>query len=361
MNDRLKGRVESEATRILRARVDNLRKALGTALQSLSEEVHLPLNPGEWGAEEGANQLQALRDAVDAIARGSGQREILGAALHAAASFYPRSAIFIVKDHHLSGWAGLGFGGQGGVSNESLHRISLKSSGDHLLARALQAQGLVEAGSEGPGTEPIGALGSVHPQSSAAVPLIVRGRPVAVLYADSGAGDPARQGLALEIVVRIAGLSLERVGQAAAHRESAVEMAVSDPNQSPSASAAIPVSRAGTPTAPEEAEIHALLGDITATPRRAGSDDGLSEEARRVQADARRFAKLLVSELLLYNEEAVVLGRKNRDLYQRLQAEIDRSRQSFLARVRNTSGTTQFFEEELVRVLAQGDPALFGN
>ncbi len=359
MSDRLKGRVESEATRILRARVENMRKALGTALQSLSEEVHLPLSPGEWGAAEGNTQMKPLRDAVDAIARGSGQREILGAALQGAAAFYSRSAIFIVKDHLLSGWAGLGFDGQGGVRNESFQGISLNSSGDHLLARALKTQGLVEAGSEGPGIEPIGALGSVHPKSSAAVPLTVRGRPVALLYADSGAGDPARQGHALEIVVCIAGLSLERFGQAATRRENPVEMVVSGPDRSPAP--AIPVSRAATPTAPEEAEMHALLGDITATPRRAGSDDGLSEEGRRVQADARRFAKLLVSELLLYNEEAVVLGRKNRDLYQRLRAEIDRSRQSFLARVRNTSGTTQFFEEELVRVLAQGDPALFGN
>ena len=361
MSDRLKGRVESEATRILRARVENLRKALGTALQSLSEDVHLQINTSEWEAEGGANPLQAIRDAVDAIARGSGQREILGAVLQGAVSFYSRSAIFIVKDHHLSGWAGLGFDGEGGVSNESFHGISLKSSGDHLLGRALKRQGLVEAGSEGPGTEPIGALGSIHPKSSAAVPLIVRGRPVAVLYADSGAGEPARQGQALEIVVRTAGLSLERFGHATARRESPVEMVVSGPDRSPSLAGAIPVSRAAAPTAPEEAEMHALLGDITATPRRAGSDDGLSEEERRVQADARRFAKLLVSELLLYNEEAVVLGRKNRDLYQRLRAEIDRSRQSFLARVRNRSGTTQFFEEELVRVLAQGDPALFGN
>lgn len=138
-------------------------------------------------------------------------------------------------------------------------------------------------------------------------------------------------------------------------------MMVSGPDQSLSPAGAIPVSRPGTPTPPEEAEIHALLGDITAAPRRAGSDDGLSEEGRRMQADARRFAKLLISELLLYNEEAVVLGRKNRDIYPRLRVEIDRSRQTFLARVQNRSGSTQFFEEELVRVLAQGNLTLLGN
>ena len=35
----------------------------------------------------------------------------------------------------------------------------------------------------------------------------------------------------------------------------------------------------------------------------------MTDEERRITADARRFARLLVSELLLYNEEAVILGR----------------------------------------------------
>ena len=54
-------------------------------------------------------------------------------------------------------------------------------------------------------------------------------------------------------------------------------------------------------------------------PRRDGGDSGLSDEERRRHADARRFARLLVSEILLYNEEAVMQGRRHRDLGRRLE------------------------------------------
>jgi len=69
-----------------------------------------------------------------------------------------------------------------------------------------------------------------------------------------------------------------------------------------------------------------------------------------------------VSELLLYNEEAVILGRRNRDLQTRLHKEIDRSRQTYRKRVgEQGDAAAGFFDDELVRVLAQGDPGVLGN
>jgi hypothetical protein len=361
MSGRLKDRVESEATRLLRARVEHFRRSLEQALASLGEELRLPLTPGEWGAAGGTAHLNALRDAVEAVSRGTGQRDILSALLDGAAAMFPRAAIFIVKGNSLAGWAGLGFDGAGGFSNKKLQKISLSAAGEHLMARALNKQALAEAASEGPGTDLVGAFGSVHPRRSAAAPLLVRGRPAAVLYADSGAVEESGQGFALEILARTAGLAMERLAAAAARPARPAELVAPSGDLTQSAADRIPPASGASPPPPEEAEIQALIGDITSTPRRAGSDDGLSEEARRMQADARRFAKLLVSELLLYNEEAVVLGRKNRDLQTRLAKEIHRSREAFQARVHDTAGSSGFFEEELVRVLAQGNPTLMGK
>src|SRR5262249_46591031 len=45
--------------------------------------------------------------------------------------------------------------------------------------------------------------------------------------------------------------------------------------------------------------------------------------------EARRFARLLVSEIKLYNERAVLEGREGGNLYQRLKEDIDRSRQMY--------------------------------
>lgn len=106
----------------------------------------------------------------------------------------------------------------------------------------------------------------------------------------------------------------------------------------------------------------ALLSDLDGRPKREAGEDGLADEERRRHADARRFAHLLVSELLLYNEEAVIQGRKHRDLQERLKKEIDRSRQAYLARAAGLSRRgPDYFQEELIRQLAQGDSALLGG
>ena len=83
-------------------------------------------------------------------------------------------------------------------------------------------------------------------------------------------------------------------------------------------------------------------------------DDAAHEEARRL-------ARMLVSEIKLDNEQQVVEGRKNRDLYERLKEDIDRSRQAYEERVEERIWkTTDYFYQELVRILADGDSRALG-
>ena len=71
--------------------------------------------------------------------------------------------------------------------------------------------------------------------------------------------------------------------------------------------------------------------------------------------EARRFAKLLVSEIKLYNERAVQEGREQGNIYARLKEDIDRSRQMYDERIpEDVRSKTNFFHEELVRTLADG-------
>jgi hypothetical protein len=77
--------------------------------------------------------------------------------------------------------------------------------------------------------------------------------------------------------------------------------------------------------------------------------------------EAKRLARLLISEIKLYNEEQVLEGRRNRDLYHRLREDIDRSRQIFDERVdAAVRGEVDYFQQELVRSLAGGDPRALG-
>jgi GAF domain len=86
-------------------------------------------------------------------------------------------------------------------------------------------------------------------------------------------------------------------------------------------------------------------------PRGTRDDDG----------SARRYARLLVSEIKLYNESAVRTGREQRDLLTRLRPEIDRARRLYEERIPvSMDDRATLFEQELVQTLAEGDPTLLG-
>jgi hypothetical protein len=88
----------------------------------------------------------------------------------------------------------------------------------------------------------------------------------------------------------------------------------------------------------------------------------VGEEERRYHNEARRFARLLVSEIKLYNEQKVREGVDAGDLYNRLREDIDRSRQMYDKRVRpEVSGRYDYFHHELVQMLAGGDASRLGE
>jgi len=87
-----------------------------------------------------------------------------------------------------------------------------------------------------------------------------------------------------------------------------------------------------------------------------------SETEQRAHNDARRFARLLVSEIKLYNAAKVNDGRRNFDLYDRLKDEIDRSRKVYDKRVSPAvAARFDYFYDELVQTLAEGDPSKLGK
>ncbi len=85
-------------------------------------------------------------------------------------------------------------------------------------------------------------------------------------------------------------------------------------------------------------------------------------EEEKIHADAKRFARLLASEIKLYNEQRVEEGRANRDIYVRLKRDIDRSRDMYEKRVSPiVSRKVDYFHDELIRVLGDNDPATLGS
>ena len=89
---------------------------------------------------------------------------------------------------------------------------------------------------------------------------------------------------------------------------------------------------------------------------------GGSAGDEEVHKKAKRFAKLLVDEIKLYNQAKVNEGRQNRDLYDRLREDIDKSKATYDKRYGSTpAASANYFNDEIVRVLADNDVALMGG
>jgi len=87
----------------------------------------------------------------------------------------------------------------------------------------------------------------------------------------------------------------------------------------------------------------------------------IAPEDQKAHDDAKRFARLVVSEIKLYNEAKVTEGRKTRDIYERLKEDIERGRQMYHDRVSApVRDSSDYFYDELVRILAGGDATALG-
>lgn len=88
----------------------------------------------------------------------------------------------------------------------------------------------------------------------------------------------------------------------------------------------------------------------------------VAEDERRLHNDARRFARLLVSEIKLYNEKKVQEGREASDIYERLREAIDRSREMYDKRVQPAvAAKFDYFHYEVVNALGEGDEKRLGR
>jgi hypothetical protein len=113
----------------------------------------------------------------------------------------------------------------------------------------------------------------------------------------------------------------------------------------------------------------AVVEVATAEPKKSRLSDRnvelpieVADDERRLHNDARRFARLLVSEIKLYNEQKVTEGRESGDLYDRLRDGIDRSREMYDKRVPPAVASKfDYFHYELVNSLAEGQDAKLGS
>jgi hypothetical protein len=273
----------------------------------------------------GSSPTDILNAAVAAIQEATSQAEILRHLLEGEARFAGRVALFVVKGGAISGWQGTGF-----QDNEVVRGISLNASAG-LVAKAIQARAATAGSTADFDSAFVTAVTPPAEDRCMVLPLVVKDKVAALIYADAGmVPGGALDGSALSVLNRWAALWLEL----SALRKASQSAATEEP-----APAAAPAVSAAPPASP--------------APAAATEDD--------VHRKARRFAKLLVEEIKLYNQAKVNEGKSNRDLYERLREDIEKSRNTYQKRYGESPvASADYFNQELVRILADDDASLMG-
>jgi hypothetical protein len=314
-----------------------------------------------------------LVQSVSNIHASSTQKEILRALLQAGSAHCSRIALFVVKAGVASGWQSRGFGDDESTTNFTLDLNSGPAA--HAYQNRVATPGNVAE------MDPrfVEQFGSPANEQVLILPLTLKDKVAALIYADGGDSDKL-DSAALELLVIATSAWLEVTSlrkQAAAKpdREAApiVERpAPPSPVQTvssfsdPFASHApkhVPASPEPQPQPAEVVEVEAPVHAAAAAAPAAATDPwaGLSAEDADVHRKAQRFARLLVDEIKLYNQAKVAEGRRNKDLYDRLKEDIDKSRGTFQKRYGSTvAASADYFQHELLRSLAEDDVAVMG-
>lgn len=307
-----------------------------------TEELEM-LNPAH-----GSSPTDLLSGAVSAIQEGNSQSEILRHLLEGAARFAGRVALFVVKGGAMSGWQGIGFD-----DNDAIKNVSMDLSGG-LAGQAVQGR-MIAAG-------PVAEFDSGFAEkvrtpaqnNCVVVPLVVKDKVAAVIYADGGlTSSGGTDAAAITALSRFAAIWLELT----AMRKSGAGMAT-PVDEVPSAYAAsAPTSSVATQGAPAQSSAHVAFASessVAGVSAPAGDESDLHKKAKR-------FAKLLVEEIKLYNQPKVAEGKQNRDLYDRLREDIEKSRATYEKRYSDSEvAAAGYFNQELIRILADSDVSLMG-
>jgi hypothetical protein len=334
-------------------------------LESLpSQSNAAPATPREYAS--------ALVNAVSSIQAGSTQKEILRALLDAGSGYCSRIALFVVKAGAASGWQSRGFGGEE-IAKDFPLDLNAGPASDAYRNRAATAGNI--SAMDSPFVEHFGR--PTHEQVLV-LPLALKDKVAALVYADGGDSGKLETD-ALELLVAATSAWLEVTSlrkQVAAKEDSAAASRVESPAPAvqtistfsdPFASHAPKHVPASAPAHAEPAsdvvEVAAAHASAAAAPA-AATDPlaGLSPEDADVHRKAQRFARLLVDEIKLYNQAKVAEGRRNKDLYDRLKEDIDKSRGTFQKRYGNTAAASgEYFYHELLRSLAEDDISIMGS
>ena len=334
-------------------------------------EVVANMPPPEPAAPVGPG-FDQLKASVATLEKGASLSEVLTHLVNEVSQYVDRAAMFIVKGPSAIGWYARGV-----EPADLIKQVNVPLNADTVLRNVNNSRhALRGALQHSPGTQQALAKLGGNPQAVLAVPLILRDKLAAILYCDSSLEEvPPPVADLIEVLVLFAGKTIDMLSLAPKTAAAAPAPAPSAPSRPaapaprPAAAAApAPADEGGSTVMFNAQQMSAMRPGGGAAPRAAAPPPPppppaahLSPEETKAHEDAKRFARLVVSEIKLYNEAKVNEGRRNKDIYERLKEDIERGRQMYADRVApHVRDSTNYFYDELVRILAGGDQGALG-
>lgn len=285
------------------------------------------------------DHVSELDEAAETLRSKKTQAEVLDALVDYAARFAPRVALFLIKGTSLVVRSAGGFG----AANAKLRGLQVSLELDTMLRHIAQTKASYQGSAYAcPQNGVLAEKLDLAPEEIlAGTPLLIFGKVAGIVYADTDGGQGGVKLDALEMLTLSASSKLEAL---------TVEQRAGD--RAP-AQAAPPAPAAATP--PKKIPPFAVK-----PPASAPNIEALSE-VERAHHEAVRIAKILVQEVVLYNGTALEAGRMHADIYDRVRADVDRSREMYERRIDlSLIGYHDYLHEELIRVLCDGNRALLG-
>lgn len=328
-NEEIKNFVEkviNEKIQMLLNRIDAFQSDIFKDIEKLKEldELVKFSVPEDFAGRNGNDEAEIplLNEYVKKIAAASNQLLLIGNIIEGIKHFCDRAAIFLLRDDKLVGWKGMGFSGEDGqISDEELKRIFFSLSANTVLKSVIeQKKSYIGEPIHKPDDFLIyNRLGGGKPKKIFVLPFFVKGKPQAVIYADSLAGAVIKH-KAIEILAAVGELSLDM----------------------------LPIRQKML----AKIKTHEFVEDTEVEPRVFGQVDELEKTSAPVREnDPERFARVIINDIILYNKKVVEDGIKNKNLYEVLKETLLQAKELYMRR----SSDLHYFEEQMVNILAKGD------
>lgn len=291
--------------------------------------------PGGWTKESGDHRsIRIIHQYTLSVSQSMNQMKLISTMLEAVGHFCSRAAFFLLRDDKLVGWRGKGFDeSDSEMTDKGIKSMFVSLSADTTFKAVLQKKEVFRGGPRDHKDNHLifNRFGDSLPGEIVVFPFLVKGKPQAVFYVDR-MGKRETFGLQeIEILIQMGEMSLDL----------------------------LPLKQKMKARVKTQKFLEDDGGDEAEEPRPRPDEAGITKETPRgeetdlnpQQEKARRYARVTISDIVLYNKEKVEQARENRNIFEVLEDTIMQAKEAYLMK----HNDLLFFEKELLDSLALGD------